>query len=242
MQKKPNPKPFKIIGGAICKPHDFPSIHMACNHLVTIYEEYACYRESDGRPPVPQDILDEYKFEIDDDDFKYERTSDGCASKVEDIETKEMMFTVSLNGGFALLETHRRLHMLAESIAWVFHIVELYYLKQTREATDELYRNSDGDHLKSMNQAIIYRVFWETVSKIAGETLADPAADEEDRLETMIRMLKYLNYWRRELDYLDLGRHLGELEFAPTSAVRLWSLSRPMETKQLKFERVKFRF
>ena len=85
-------------------------------------------------------------------------------------------------------------------------------------------------------------MFWETVSKVAGETIADGEADEEDRLETMIRMLKYLNYWRRELDYLDLGRHLEKLEFAPKSAVRLWSLSRPMETKQLKFERVKFRF
>ena len=220
MQKKPNPKPFKIIGGAICKPHDFPSIHMACNHLVTIYEEYACYRESDGRPPVPQDILDEYKFEIDDDDFKYDRTSDGCAWKVHEIETKETMFTVSLkreNGGFALLETHRRLYLLAECVAWVFHIVELYYLKQAREATDELYRNSDGDHLKSMNQAIIYRVFWETVSKIAGETLADPAADEEDRLETMIRMLKYLNYWRRELDYLEMRDKLEKLKLVRVS-------------------------
>ena len=118
------------------------------------------------------------------------------------------MFTVSLkreNGGFALLETHRRLYLLAECVAWVFHGVELYYSKQTREPTAELSRISDVDHLKSMNQAIIYRVFWETVSKIAGETLADPAADEEDRLETMIRMLKYLNYWRRELDYLEMS-------------------------------------
>jgi len=236
MQKKTNPKPFKIIGGAICTPHDFPSIHATCNHLVTIYEEYACHRESDGRPPVPQAILDEYKFDINMDDFKYERTSNGCARKAMDVETKEMVFTVSLrteNGDFALLETHRRLHILAECIAWVFDIVEGYY------------RELDGDHLKSMNQAIIYRVFWETVSEIAAKTIWDGKADEEDRMEDMIKMLRYLNYWRRELDYLELGRHLDELTFAPLappSAVRLWSLSRPMETKQLKFERVKFRF
>ena len=110
------------------------------------------------------------------------------------------------------------------------------------DIVEEYYRNLDGDHLKSMNQAIIYRVFWETVAKVAAKTIWDGKADEEDRLETMHTMLKYLNSWGRELDYLELGDKLKNLNFASSSAVRLWSLSRPMETKQLKFEKVKFRF
>ena len=111
MQKKTNPKPFKVLGGAKGNPLDFPSL-TTYNHLVTLYEEYASHRSSADRPPVPQGILDEYKFDINMDDFKYERTSNGCAWKATEIEANEMMFTVSLrreNGGLANRETHRRL-------------------------------------------------------------------------------------------------------------------------------------
>ena len=127
--------------------------------------------------------------------------------------------------------------MLAECLAFLFYRVERYYSKQPERHTDEFYRFSVVDHLKSINQAIIYRLFCETISHTAFETIADADADADYRLETMRKMLRYLDYFHGELDYLKLEQHVEELKFesTPLRAVRLGSLSRQMETKQLKF-------